>query len=91
MVTMSKEYQRNYYQQNKGKYIRYNSTEFCEQCQCVYKKKYRARHLRTNKHRRNAEEQPVRPIAEVAVDIKQKRDEVKQLLSQIKNLEKKNL
>ena len=88
MVTMSKEYQRNYYQQNKGKFTtKYNGTEFCEQCQCVFKRKYRARHLQTKKHLHNLEQRHEMPPAEVAAEVDEKRSKVKLLLSQIKVLE----
>ena len=52
MVTMSKEYMREYYRKNKAVYsTRYNTTVFCEHCSSTFQSRNRKRHEGTLKHR----------------------------------------
>ena len=78
MVTMSNEYQRNYYQKNKEKYKHnYNRTEYCEHCECLIKSRYRSRHFKTKKHQANLEKGSTPTQADVEV----KRAEIRRLVS----------
>lgn len=52
MVTMSKEYMREYYRTHKEIYsTRYNTTVFCEYCSSTFQSRNRKRHEGTLKHR----------------------------------------
>lgn len=51
MVTMSKEYMREYYRKHKAVYsTRYNTTVFCEHCSSTFQSRNRKRHEGTLKH-----------------------------------------
>jgi len=91
MVTMSSDYQKNYYKKNKIKYSTvYNKTHTCELCDCIFTKSYMARHLKTKKHiEKSKNVKPEHSMEEVSEAVKQRRLEVKVLLKEIKQLEGK--
>lgn len=92
MVTMTKEYNRNYYTANRERFLsKYNPTEYCEVCSCSFQHKYLKRHLATKKHQQCVEIQKQRDThtSENRFEkIEAARATVKTLLSKIAEMEK---
>lgn len=96
MVTMTKEYNRNYYTANRERFLtKYNPTEYCEACSCSFQHKYLKRHLATKKHQqcvRIYQKQLADPDSSTTKDkfeqIEAARATVKSLLAQIVKMEK---
>ena len=48
------EYNRNYYKNNKDKFLYINENIFCEFCNCTYQRCHRSRHFKSKKHIKNS-------------------------------------
>lgn len=92
MVTMTKEYNRNYYIANRERFVtKYNPTEYCEACSCSFQHKYLKRHLATKKHQQCVEIRKQRDehsSKNRCKEIQEARATVKNLLSKIADMEK---
>ena len=96
MVTMTKEYNRNYYTANRERFLsKYNPTDYCEACSCSFQHKYVKRHLATKKHQECVllhQKQLADPHPNATKDrfeqIEAARATVKTLLLQIAKMEK---
>ena len=89
MPTNTPEYQRKYYKLNAQKYAtKYQKTKFCEPCNCMVKSPNWNRHLLTDKHKNSLDGNPSKiHDKEVASKINKLRLEVKDLITQITELE----
>jgi hypothetical protein len=86
MVTMTKEYNRQYYHNNRDKFLtKYNHTHYCEVCNTLLQKKYRNRHEATAKHHKKVNQSTGPPASQQVSTIRQ---EIKSLLATIATLEK---
>lgn len=87
MVTMSKEYMRNYYLKNKEKYKgKYNKEFYCEHCNSTMKMKHRSRHLKTKKHLDN-----VNAAQTPSTEAESLRQQIKELVAAVRVLENAKL